>query len=347
MPQAEASSRETPIPRGFNLVLTGTALLWAVASRIVAERAASGLTSRWPFYPLQPLLSAIFLLFLVVVGFALLEWIATRGGSLRSIVSLPLRPGWAREWGIGAAVGWGLALAAVLPVLLSGRLVGHLFTGLPMFGLAAVAIATLAVMSLVEELVFRGYAFRRLIEAMGPTWASLVLSFVFALMLLQGNPPERLLNGLVVGMLFGLILAMAYLRTHALWVGWGVHFAYRAVTAVVLGLPIAGRGDLATVTDSFARGPTWLTGGQFGLDGALITVPLMIAAFAAVFRLTRWYAWEYTHPEIVAAGYEVTVAPPAAHLAMEKTTGAVPPPLVQILPATPQSRSTETTDESA
>ena len=341
MSQAELSSRETLIPRGFNLVLAGTALLWAVASRIVAERAAIGITARWSLYAFEPLLSAVFLVFLVVVGFALLDRIATRGGSIRAILALPLRPGWVREWGIGAAAGWGLALAVVLPVLLSGRLAGHLFTGLPMFGLAGLAIATLAVLSLAEELIFRGYAFRRLIEAVGPTWASLVLSFLFALMLLQGNLPDRPLNGLAVSMLFGLVLAMAYLRTHGLWVGWGVHFAYRAVTAVVLGLPVAGRVDMAGITDSFARGPAWLTGGQFGLDGALITIPLMVAAFAVVYRLTRWYAWEYTHPEIVAAGYEVTIAPPAAHVAMEQTTGAAPPPLVQILPSTSQSRSVE------
>ena len=87
----------------------------------------------------------------------------------------------------------------------------------------------------------------------------------------------------------------------------------------------------------YATGPRWLSGGAFGLDAALLTGAAMLAAMVVLYRETRDYAWRYTHPPIVAGGYEVTVAPPAAHVAMEKA--ASPPPLVQILPATPQTQS--------
>jgi len=87
----------------------------------------------------------------------------------------------------------------------------------------------------------------------------------------------------------------------------------------------------------YATGPRWLSGGAFGLDAALPTALVMLAGMIVLYRATRDYAWKYTHPPIVAAGYEVTVAPPAAHVAMEKA--AAPAPLVQILPSTPQSRS--------
>jgi hypothetical protein len=58
-------------------------------------------------------------------------------------------------------------------------------------------------------------------------------------------------------------------------------------------------------------------------------------------RVTGDYAWEYTHPPIVAGGYDVTVAPPAAHLAMEQAAQTAPAPagLVQIQPLTPQGAS--------
>jgi hypothetical protein len=135
-----------------------------------------------------------------------------------------------------------------------------------------------------------------------------------------------------------LLLAMAWLRTHALWVGWGLHFAYRVVMAVVLGLPIAGRAEFGSPTEMYATGPRWLSGGAFGLDGAALTGLLMLGGMAVLYRATRNYAWDYTFAPIVPAGYEVTVAPPAAHVAMEKA--APPPPaLVQIMPTTPQTRS--------
>jgi hypothetical protein len=137
--------------------------------------------------------------------------------------------------------------------------------------------------------------------------------------------------------LFALLLAMAWLRTHALWVGWGMHFAYRAVTAIVLGLPVAGRAEFGSPTDMIASGPRWLTGGAFGPDAAVLTGLAMLGGMIVLYRATRDLAWTHTFRPIVPAGYEVTVAPPAAHVAMEKT--AAPPPLVQILPTTPQTRS--------
>jgi len=164
-----------------------------------------------------------------------------------------------------------------------------------------------------------------------------MISVVFALLVVGANPPHNFTLATIDCTLFGLLLAMAWLRTHGLWLGWGVHFAYRAVTAVALGLPVAGRGEFGTPIDMYASGPRWLTGGAFGLDAALLTGFAMLAGMIVLYRATREYAWQYTHPPIVGAGYEVTVAPPAAHVAMEKA--AAPPPLVQIMPTTPQTRS--------
>jgi len=115
--------------------------------------------------------------------------------------------------------------------------------------------------------------------------------------------------------------------------------------AVLVGLPIVGRSDFGSVMDASASGPRWLSGGGFGLDAALLTALVMLGGMAVLYRATRDWAWAYTLPEIVPGGYEVVVAPPAAHVAMEKA--AAPLPLVQILPVTSQSFSarTETTVE--
>lgn len=341
MPQSESSNPDLPIrlPRIFDLILTGTALLWAIASGTVADRSASGVTMRLGLYLFHPLLTELFLLFLILVGFWLLDAISTRTASFSDILTLPRRSGFSREWSIGAAAGWAMAIAAVLPVLLTGHLHGHLTVAGKPFVLIPLGLLTLAVVTLVEELVFRGYPFRRLTEAIGPSWASIVLALLFAVVTVHNNAPDRVATALLVEFAFGLLLAMAYLRTHALWLPWGLHFAYRAIAGFALGLPIAVRPDFVSLLDTSATGPAWLTGGPFGLDAALLTVPVMIAGFALVFRLTRWYAWEYTHAPIVSGGYEVTVAPPKAHVDMERQALAAPPPLVQILSSTSQTFS--------
>jgi membrane protease YdiL (CAAX protease family) len=336
----EQTNRVTnTIPRGLQFALYLTAMAWAATANAIAPRAASGIAVRLNLGMAEPLLGSLFLVFLIVVGFRVLDWLSSRGRYAEDALPLPLRAGWQREWGVGAAIGWGLCIAAALPLLVTGnlhaRLGWHSGTALAV----VLALLNLLVATLAQEMVYRGYAFRRLIAAIGPSWAAIVVSLVFAALIVQANPPRNVLVAFVDCVFFGLLLAMAWLRTHALWLGWGLHFAYRAVAAVLLGLPIAGRGEFGSPTDMFASGPRWLSGGAFGLDAAVLTSVAMLGGMIVLYRASRDYAWEYTHPPIVPAGYEVTVAPPAAHVAMEKAATAAPPPLVQIMPSTPQTRS--------
>ena len=326
-----------PIARGMQFTLFLTAMAWAAAANMIAERAAAGISVRFRLGVLESLLDNLFLLFLAVVGFRALDWIATRSRYADQALPLPRRDGWPVEWAVGTAIGWGLCLAAVLPTLLSGHLHGQfVWNSNSMVGVAA-SLASLLVGTLALEVVFHGYAFRRLIESVGPSWASVLISILFAVIVIGANPPRSTMLAMIDCTLFGLLLAIAWLRTHALWVGWGLHFGYRAVMAVALGLPVAGRAEFGSPTDMYTSGPRWLTGGAFGLDAAFLTALVLLGGMAVLYRATREYAWKYTFPTLEPAGYEVVVAPPAAHVAMEKA--AAPPPLVQIMPTTPQTRS--------
>lgn len=324
------------IPRGVQILLCATPLLWAVAASSVAEDAAEGIALRLQLDQFEPLLASLFLLFLLLVGFRAIDAAATRGQFQGDVLPLPARPTRAAEWGTGAAIGWGLALAVVLPILLTGHLHGSLHWQ-PGDALAVfLAAAALLVGTLAQEMIFRGYPFQRLSAAVGENWAAVLLSFLFAASLVYSSPPERFGAALLNGTLLGVLLAMAYLRTHSLALGWGMHFLYRLVVGVILGLTVAGHANSGSVAQLYTRGPGWLTGGSFGPDAAALTGLMLLLAMAALYRVTREYAWAYTHRPIVAAGYEVTVAPPQAHVQMEKAAAA-PPPLVQILPSTPRN----------
>ncbi len=313
-----------------------TALVWAVAASALAGRGAQGLTLRFNLLVAEPLLEALFLLFLAVVGFRALDWVATRGVHRAEVLALPRRATRGVEWGSGAALGWGLAVACALPLLLTLNLHSRMAARL---GPILLALPTLLAVALAEEVVFRGYPFQRLRAALGTTAATLVLSFLFAVFLFSATPANHGMLALSGEVLLGVLLSMAWLRTHALWTGWGLHFGYRAATAVLLGLPIAGRADFGAVVDTYTTGPRWLTGGNYGPGAALFTAPVLLLGMIVLYRMTRDWAWLYTHAPIVAAGYEVTIAPPAAHVEMERK--AAPPTLVQILATTPQTRSVE------
>jgi membrane protease YdiL (CAAX protease family) len=319
----------------FTLFLA--AMVWAATANAIAGRAAAGIAGRLGLTYGQMLLESLFLLFLVVIGYQAMDWTARRGGASSSAMMLPKRQTSWREWGSGFALGWGMCLAAVAPVLLLGDFHARLNRGVGVVPGIAAAVCTLLVLTLAEEVIFRGYPFQRLAQAIGPAWATTGMSVLFGVVLVSLNPPVNLGLAFVDGTLFGIVLAVAYLRTHALWLGWGLHFGYRVVMAVLLGLPIAGRNDFGSLLDGNASGPVWLGGGFYGLDSTVWAAVVMLVGLAVLYRLTRDWAWAYTLPVIVPGGYEVVVAPPAAHVAMEKA--AAPPPLVQILPSTPQSFS--------
>jgi hypothetical protein len=319
----------------LQLAVFGTCAAWFISSEILAGRAARGIANYFDFDSGQLLLTSIFLLFLLVVGFSLLNTIAHRYGSLRDVLGLPKRPTARKEWVIGAAVGWGIVVLAVLPMALAGTLYVHLSTAPGTFWLVVLNLATLAVAALAEEVAFRGYPFRSLIDAVGPTGATIIMAMLFGVVHMLNNDATWI--SVFITMLAGVLLSLGWLRTHGLWLPWGLHFAWNASLGILFGLPVSGITDFSSVVRTRAIGPVWLTGGYYGPEAALFTIVAITVGIIVLVRLTRDYAWHYTHAPIVAGGYPMDAQPPAAHTAMEQQ--ARPAALIQILPTTPQSRS--------
>ena len=317
------------------VALTCLLLLWWAACREVADRAATGLLHATAGGAFVPLLAAAFLLFLTILGFLALDILrGSRAPSLRSLLSLPARTTAGREWLIGGAVGWGAVIVAVLPLVLRRSL--YVQTWFAPRGLlaAALSIVTVGVSTLTTEAIFRGYGYERLRTSMGPTRATVLLSALYALIV---SFSLSSMTALFVSFVFALLLATAWRRTHALWVPWGLHFAWNVALGVLFGLPLFGGAQLSSVIQGQAQGRRVLTGAGLGPIAAPWTVVVLVVGILVLFRLTHDFAWAYTHAPIVAGGYPMDVTPPRAHVAMEQSSP--PPPLVQILPNTPQTGS--------
>ncbi len=339
MPLSDTVQRNKPrAPRSLQLALFAASLSWVLAATLIATRAARGLAVRLRWSDEFLLMDAVFLVFLLAMGFVVLEGIAAGQAPLRRTLGLPRRPTARAEWVTGAAIGWGAVVLAVLPMALGGALHVRFWVEARSLWLAGLNLLTVALLALVSEMAFRGYPYRKLIDAIGPAWATVVMPIVFGLAVTIHADATYLST--LMAILLGVVLCSAWLRTHGLWLGWGLHFAWIACAGVLFGLPVTGVDSLASVVETRAIGARWLTGGDFGVEGALFTLLVMLAAIVAVVRVSRDWAWDYTRPALIPAGYAMDVAPPAEHVEMEKQAVKAPV-LVQILPTTPGTRSVE------
>jgi uncharacterized protein len=344
LPSFDAAHTDSALParsdRLLQLALFVTAVAWVLFSQALSTHAAQGIALRFFLLPERPLLGALFLLFLLAVGFSILQALSRRPTALRSVLGLPRRPTASSEWTLGAAIGWGGVVLAVLPMALAGTLHVTFWTAPRSFLLFPLNLVTFAVAALAEEVAFRGFAYRRLIAAIGPVAATIAMSLFFGLVHVFN--PSATPASVLITMLAGLLLSIAWLRTHGLWLGWGLHFAWNASMGLLFGLPVSGVTEFSTIVQTRAFGPLRLTGGDYGPEAAIFTVLVLLIAIVVLVRTTGDYAWNYTHKPIVAAGYPMDAPPPAAHVAMEEQARAAAPAassLVQILPVTPQSRS--------
>ncbi len=292
------------------------AVAFFIVAKFLADQAAQGFSVGIAL----PLVRNVFLLFLEIIGFGYmgLAFDGTRQ-PLRAM-GLARRPdqrlGWLREFALGAALGWGMMVAVALVLALAGILYVHFSWGSRAFFLLMMQLCGLATGALASEIAFRGYPFQKLIEAFGPFTATVMACIFFGLLRMES--PSAGTAGIWVSGIAALLLSLAYLRTRALWLSWGIHFAWLASMGALFGLPMAGNTAAATVVQTDTYGPRWMTGGDYGPEaGWLAFLALMIGVFVLL-RITRELSWRVNQPELKPVGIPVDIphsapASPAAN----------------------------------
>ena len=223
---------------------------------------------------------------LLLAGFALLLITADRVcEGVMPALGLGRFPGWRREALLGIGIGAGLVCLAVIWIALAGSLDVQIKLTGRTIDLALLELMVLATGAMTEELMFRSYPFQRLLEAVGPAPAVVIMSLLFGLA--HGANPHASKLAMFNTFAIGVLLCLAYLRTRALWLPWGIHFAWNTALGVVFGLPVSGLTDFAVIVRTRAAGPRWVTGGAYGIEGSLLGTVVMLLGFVPVILLTR------------------------------------------------------------
>jgi membrane protease YdiL (CAAX protease family) len=182
-----------------------------------------------------------------------------------------------REFAIGIA--WGVVLigSCATFIVLSTDVRHQPGRGFPWVELIGVFVPAV----LHEELLFRGYAFQKLLRANRPV-AYLFVSFLFAA-LHAGNIAVTFL-GLINVFLGGILLSVAYELYSRLWMPIGLHLAWNLMSGPILGHEVSGYTGEATVFVERGSGVWWLTGGNFGIEGSVWMTLIELAGIAVLAR---------------------------------------------------------------
>jgi hypothetical protein len=207
-------------------------------------------------------------------------------------VGLRLDGRWFRQVALGTAFGTVMMLTVTGLICVAG---GVRFGLDPARGLAALAAgpSVFAFVALLEELLFRGFVFQRMVDGIGPWPAQLLLAVLFAVAH-WGNPGMEGATQVwatIDTALGAILLGLAYLRTRSLALPIGIHFGWNWAQGSLLGFDVSGLDQAGRLLPQFLGKPQWLTGGNFGPEPeASIFAVLMDCV--AVLLLWRWKGLE-------------------------------------------------------
>lgn len=192
-----------------------------------------------------------------------------------------------------------LSLSGAAEETAQGILIGALLLGAIMLILALVgsykAVGTngfslllrpffLAVSSAVfEEILFRGVVFRIIERSLG-SWIALAISAAIFGGLHLLNQNATLIGAVAIIVTAGITLGGAFMLTRRLWLPMGIHFAWNFTQSGVFGSAVSGNPAQGLLRSSLT-GPSWLTGGAFGIEASIVTV--IIGAAVGIFFLWR------------------------------------------------------------
>ena len=227
--------------------------------------------------------------FLFVFALLAASWIMTRAVNRKPLGAIGVglhRRAW-REFGIGCVLGF-LMMGGIVVVQYG---LGYLaFTALDLSaGDMAVRAGVSALFFLTaaagEELMFRGYLFQTLMQAVTFLPAAVIMSLIFGITHLA-NPNVTAFAAVNVA-LAGLWLSFAYLKTRSLWLPLGLHAAWNFSQTTLFSFPTSGQEFLERrLFMTSVSGPEWITGGLFGPEGGVLATLALIVCTWYILKST-------------------------------------------------------------
>lgn len=130
-----------------------------------------------------------------------------------------------------------------------------------------------------EELMTRGLMLSTLMDGMNDYLALVIVAVIFgALHLLNDNVTTLSFINICIA---GLFLGISYIHNRSLWFPIGLHFTWNFFQGPIYGYEVSGHKNVSIIEQTIHGNDTF-TGGEFGFEGSLIAIPIMVAAILAI-----------------------------------------------------------------
>lgn len=181
--------------------------------------------------------------------------------------------------------GFWVGLLAGLFIMVFGYLVLHVFNQITFEGtqfLMGEFFMTLLLflsVSISEELMFRGYVLRNLMESMNKLVALFVSALLFALM--HAANPNLSLIGNINLFLAGILLGLPYIYTKNLMFPIAFHFSWNFFQSL-FGFNVSGLDSYSLIEFKISQN-TLVNGGDFGFEGSVLAILFQIILIVALY----------------------------------------------------------------
>lgn len=135
-----------------------------------------------------------------------------------------------------------------------------------------------------EEVATRGWLLTRIAARTNLPLAIAISSSLFGI-LHMGNAGVTFLSVLNI-ILDGVLAGLLFIYTDSIWLVVAQHGTWNYVQGNLLGFQVSGTGaDASIFSFTMGDGPDWLTGGEFGAEGSIITTLVLLLSVVMVYRL--------------------------------------------------------------
>lgn len=135
-----------------------------------------------------------------------------------------------------------------------------------------------------EEVATRGWLLTRIAARTNLPLAIAISSSLFGILHL-GNSGVTVLSVLNI-VLDGVLAGLLFIYTDSIWLVVAQHGTWNYVQGNLLGFQVSGTGANASIFSfTMGSGPDWLTGGEFGAEGSIITTLVLLVSLVIVYRI--------------------------------------------------------------